>query len=38
MEKYFSKTKEESLNYFNVSKEGLSSRQENENLSYYGFN
>ena len=38
MEKYFSKTTEESLNYFNVSKEGLSSRQAKENLSYYGFN
>ena len=38
MEKYFSKTTEESLNYFNVSKEGLSTRQAKENLSTYGFN
>lgn len=38
MEKYFSKTTEESLKEFNVSKEGLSSRQAEENLSSYGFN
>ena len=38
MEKYFSKTTEESLNYFNVSKEGLSNEQASENLSSYGSN
>ena len=38
MEKYFSKTTEESLNYFNVSKEGLSNKQASENLSSYGSN
>ena len=38
MEKYFCKTTEESLKDFNVSKEGLSSRQAKENLSSYGFN
>lgn len=38
MEKYFSKTTEEALNYLKVSKEGLSTRQAKENLSTYGFN
>lgn len=38
MEKYFCKTTEESLKEFSVSKEGLSSRQAEENLSSYGFN
>ena len=38
MENYFCKTTEESLKEFNVSKEGLSSRQAEENLSSYGFN
>ena len=38
MEKYFCKTTEESLKEFNVSKEGLSGRQAEENLSSYGFN
>ena len=38
MKKYFFKTIEESLKEFNVSKEGLSNRQAEENLSYYGFN
>ena len=38
MEKYFSKTTEESLNYFNVSKEGLSNEQASEILSSYGSN
>ena len=38
MKKYFFKTIEESLKEFNVSKEGLSNRQAEENLYYYGFN
>ena len=38
MEKYFCKTTEEALKDFNVSKEGLSSKQAKENLASYGFN
>ena len=38
MEKYFSITTEEALNYLKVSKAGLSTRQAKENLSTYGFN
>ena len=38
MEKYFCKTTQESLNDFNVSKSGLSSKQAKENLEAYGLN
>ena len=38
MEKYFCKTTQESLNNFNVSKSGLSSKQAKENLEIYGLN
>lgn len=38
MKKYFCKTTQESLNDFNVSKSGLSSKQAKENLESYGFN